>query len=187
MKVTEKSVATIATWTGLALLVISAKFDSPPDVLILPGWLIFCTGIYIRISRVPKDNPYKQAFIVMAIPMFILASASDRDFILLLTHPSMAHLVMPRPFLVAAILYLGLACVFFNIKIEGLVSQIKELREIKGAEGRPFWKEAKQVGLRSAIRIGEKVIIGESGETYSEIEARMKHPETIPSDEEKEI
>ena len=181
MKVTEENVATIATWAGLALLVIAGNFSRPPWELTLPAWLIFCTGIGIRISRTPADNPYKRAFIMMALPMIILlpASAFGRDFFLLLTHPSMAHLVMPRPFLVAAILYLGLACVFMNIKIDDLVSQIRGLREIKGAEGRPVREEPKQVGLRPAIRIGEKVIIGERGETHSEIEARMKQPEIM--------
>jgi hypothetical protein len=122
MKVTEESVATIATWTGLALLVIAANLSSPPWELTLPAWLIFGTGIGIRISRAPEDDPYKRAFFVMAIPLVILlpASAFGRDFFLLLTHPSMAHLVMPRPFLVTAILYLGLACVFLNIKIQRL-------------------------------------------------------------------
>jgi hypothetical protein len=117
----------------------------------------------------------------MALLMVILvpASAFGRDFFLLLTHPSMAHLVMPRPFLVAAILYLGLVCVFLNIKIEGLVGQIKELREIKVAEGRPARKEPKQVGLRAAIRTGERVIIGEPGETHADIEARVKQPENV--------
>jgi hypothetical protein len=115
----------------------------------------------------------------MALLMVILvpASAFGRDFVLLLTHPSMAHLVMPRSFLVAAILYLGVVCVFMNIKIENLVSKIRELREIKGAGEGPVSKEPKQVGLRPAIRIGERVIIGEPGETYAEIEARMKQPE----------
>jgi hypothetical protein len=38
-------------------------------------------------------------------------------------------------------------------------------------------KEPKRVGLRAAIRMGEKVVIGEPGETHSQIEARMKQPE----------
>jgi hypothetical protein len=63
----------------------------------------------------------------------------------------------------------------------------REPREIKGAEGRPVGKEPKQVGLRPAIRMPDgTVIVGEFGETHAEIEARMKQPETIPSEEEKE-
>ena len=100
MKVTEENVAAIATWIGLTLLVIAANLSRPPWELTLPAWLVFCTGIGIRISRAPEDNPYKRAFGVMALLMVILvpASAFGRDFVLLLTPPSMAHLVMPRSF-----------------------------------------------------------------------------------------
>ena len=105
------------------------------------------------------------------------ASAFGRDFLLLLIKPSMAHLFMPRPFLVAVILYLGIACVFLNGEIENLAGEIRELREIKRAGEGPASKESKQVGLRPAIKIGERVIVGEPGETHADIEARMKQSE----------
>ena len=82
MKVTEENVAKVATWVGLALLVIAANLSRPPWEFTLPAWLIFGAGIGIRIGRTPKDNPYRQALILMALPLMIIlpASAFGRDF-----------------------------------------------------------------------------------------------------------
>jgi len=132
MKVTKENVPTVATWTGLALLVIAASLNAPvPGWLTLPGWLIFGTGIGIRISRAPNDSPYKQAFGGMLLSLFFMADlllspVGSSPVFLLVTEPSLAHLLLPRPFHALVIVYLGLLCVFLNIKIERLQGEMAD-------------------------------------------------------------
>ena len=130
MKATKDNVPIIAIWSGLGLLVIAANLSAPASGwLILPAWLIFGTGIGIRISSAPNDSPYKQASFMMVFPLVIMV---DPLFIpidsspvhLLITEPSLAHLFLPRPFHVLVIVYLSVLCVFLNIKIERLQSDI---------------------------------------------------------------
>jgi|GEM_PF-4080276 len=138
MKVTRENVPTIATWTGLALLVIAANLSAPaPSWLILPAWLIFGTGISIQISLAPKDSPYKQASIMMLVPLFFMTdylfSPIDRSPVfLLITEPSLAHLFLPRPFHVLVIIYLSLLCAFLNIKIQRLQHDMMDQRQKYG-------------------------------------------------------
>ena len=132
MKITIQSVPTIATWVGLALLVIAANFSTPaPGWLTLPAWLILGTGIGIRISQARDDSPYKRAFGVMLLSRFfmvdfLLGPVGSSPVSLLVTEPSLAHLFLPRPFHALVIVYLGLLCVFLNIKIQGLQGKIEE-------------------------------------------------------------
>jgi hypothetical protein len=125
MRVTKENVPTIAMWAGLALLVIAASLSAPvPGWLTLPSWLIFGTGIGIRISRAPNNSPYKQAFGGMLLSLFFMAGLLLNPVFLLFTEPSLAHLLLPRPFHALVIVYLGLLCVFLNIKIERLQGEM---------------------------------------------------------------
>jgi hypothetical protein len=135
MKPTKENVPTIATWAGLTLLVIAANLSAPaPGWLTLSAWLIFGTGIGIRISLAPNDSPYKQASIMMVFPLVIMVdplfSPIDCSPVhLLITEPSLAHLFLPRPFHVLVIVYLSLLCVFLNIKIQRLQSDIVDQKQ----------------------------------------------------------
>jgi hypothetical protein len=125
MKVTKENFPTIATWAGLTLLVIAANLSAPaPGWLTLPAWLIFGAGIGIRISLAPNDSPFKQASIMMFVPLLVMAGyfspIDSGPGFLLITEPSLAHLFLPRPFHVLVIVYLSLLCFFLNIKIERL-------------------------------------------------------------------
>lgn len=134
MKVTEENLVRIPTWAGIALLVIAANLSKPPsDWLILPAWLILAVGTYFWASRDPEHSPYKQAFIMTFAALVLVAasyrSLGDNPFLLLFTEPSLAHLFRPRPFYVLVIIYLGLVCVFLNIKIQRLERDIVDWRQ----------------------------------------------------------
>jgi hypothetical protein len=127
MKVTTENIPTIATWVGLALLVIAANFSTPPPGwLTLPAWLIFGAGIGIRISLLPANNPYKQASAVTLLSLLFMANFLGGPVFLLITEPSIGHLFLPRPFHVLVIVYLSLLCVFLNAKIQRLQSHTIE-------------------------------------------------------------
>lgn len=132
MKATKKNVPAIATWAGLALLVIAANLSAPAPGWITPlAWLIFGTGIGIQISLAPNDSPYKQASAMVLLALFVMADylfspLDSGPVFLLITKPSLAHLILPRPFHVLVIVYLGSLCVFLNIKIERLKSEIAD-------------------------------------------------------------
>jgi hypothetical protein len=86
-------------------------------------------GIGIRISSAPNDSPYKQASAITVIPLivmidFLFIPIGSSPVFLLITEPSLAHLFLPRPFHVLVIIYLASLCVFLNIKIERLQSDI---------------------------------------------------------------
>ena len=130
MKATKEKVPIIAIWSGLALLVIAANLSAPaPGWITLPAWLIFGMGIGIRISSAPNDSPYKQASAIMVFPLvlmmdYLFSPIGSSPVFLLITQPSLAHLFLPRPFHVLVIVYLASLCVFLNIKIEHLQSDI---------------------------------------------------------------
>lgn len=135
MKATKKNVPTIAIWAGMALLVIAANLGGPaPSWLTLPAWLIFGAGIGIRISMAPNDSPYKQASAIVLLALIVMADAllsplESGPVFLLITQPSVAHLVLPRPFYVLVIVYLGSLCVFLNIKIQRLQSDMADQKQ----------------------------------------------------------
>jgi hypothetical protein len=135
VKASKTNVLTIATWAGLALLVIAASLSGPaPGWLTLPAWLIVGTGIGIRISLAPNDSPYKQATGVMFIALLLMAGylfspINSGPVTLLITEPSLAHLFLPRPFHVLVIVYLSLLCVFLNIKIQRLQSDMVDQKQ----------------------------------------------------------
>jgi len=130
MKATKENVPIIATWLGLALLVIAASLSAPaPGWITLLAWLIFGIGIGIRISSAPNDSPYKQASAITVFSLFLMMyylfiPIGSSPAFLLITQPSLAHLFLPRPFHVLVIVYLASLCVFLNIKIEHLQSDI---------------------------------------------------------------
>jgi len=135
MKITKGNVATIATWAGLSLLVIAANLSAPPPGwLTLPAWLILSVGVGIRFSSAPNDSPYKQASAITLIALVVMVdslfSPIDRSPVFLLVRePSLAHLILPRPFHALVIVYLSSLCVLLNIKVQRLQSAMVDQKQ----------------------------------------------------------
>jgi hypothetical protein len=167
MKVTKENVPTIAIWAGLASLVIGANLSAPPPRwLTVPAWLILGAGIGVRISAAPNDSPYKQASAVLILPQIGMANSLSGPVFLLATEPSLAHLFLPRPFHVLAIVYLSVLCVLLSGKIQRLQSDMVDQKQ-RYAD--LLLSSSRKEG--SSIRSGDLIL-----PPYAMEQRRMGHP-----------
>ena len=151
----------IATVVSIGLLVIAANLASPQWWLILPGWGTLATCIAIRCAAIPENNPYREAFILMAIPMifyFGLWNGAIRAFFHLILEPSWHHwygFLSNRSFLVLIILYFVFVCVLYGKRLGELRNESKASRRLY----EETFEEAKE--LRRVAEAGQPARTGE--------------------------
>lgn len=97
---------------GLILLAVAANLYSPAWLLLL-GWIMLGTCIFVYIEEMPPKNPYRVALYPMFLPLIGTASSLEKPLFALLEVPSVAHWVRfltSKSFLLLAVIYLACVC-----------------------------------------------------------------------------
>src|ERR1035437_8451714 len=89
------NIGIILTVVAVGLLVLAANIDSPSGWLLVPAWSMLGFRVWLWFEENKQNQQKSGPFVLMVIPLFIAASASQRfqvDIIKVLESPTFENL-----------------------------------------------------------------------------------------------